>query len=287
MKYFLSFILSLCIMQPLFSQEGLFDAKPYSMQTSSALETEKSAEADLKPEKEYYEGGFMSHLNVSLRFSTMGLGLELATPLNSYFKLRAGVNYMGYKREEAFNVSLDDPDGYFQEAIGYVPDFRTTADINFTNGHVLFDFHPVKKGIFHITAGAFVGKNKLTAKGFLADSDGNPSELLDPDGQWPTIDFDGHVIEPVNGKLDIALQLGQVVKPYFGFGLGRAISRSRVSFMFELGAIYQGNYSLTQNGKKIDTSGIEGSESFQDAKTYTQILKWWPMMNFQLTYRIF
>lgn len=279
-------ILTLILLNTLFvfpqESQPISDEQDVNLEESnSSLELGENNTMDTKG---YYEGGSLSHLNVALRLSTMGVGLEAATPLNSYFKLRAGINYMGYK-SPSFDLSLDDPDNSLTEAFGEIPDYNMKGELNFTNGHVLVDFHPVKKGIFHITAGAFIGKNQLKANGFLADMDGNPVQLKE--GQdWPYIEFDGHKLELNDANLDATLQLGSVIKPYFGLGLGRAISKSRVSFKFELGVIYQGDYTLKQNGKKLDI--IENAtENFEDIDTYTQWLKWWPMLNFQLTYRIF
>jgi len=214
----------------------------------------------------------------------MGVGLEAATPINDYFKLRAGIDYMGFK-SSTFDISLDDPNDVLYTAFGEVPDYKMKGELSFINGHALVDFHPVKKGIFHLTAGFFIGKNQLKAKGFLAGEDGNPVQLR-PGLEWPSIEFDGHKLELTDANLDATLQLGKVIKPYFGFGLGRAISKSRVSFKFEMGVIYQGDYSIKQNGKKVDIVKT-ATENFEDIDTYTRLLKWWPMLNFQLTYRIF
>lgn len=283
MKYF---ILTLFLLNTLFvfSQESQSDVDTQSVSQIEVVSALESNDSNTLETKEYYEGGPLSHINVALRLSTLGVGLEAATPINSYLKLRAGINYMGFK-SSTFDISLDDPDNYLMEAFGEVPDYKMKGELNFTNGHVLVDFHPVKKGIFHITAGAFIGKNQLKAKGFLADLDGNPVELLDG-REWPSIEFDGHELELDDANLDATLQLGSVIKPYFGLGLGRAISKSRVSFKFELGVIYQGDYSIKQNGKKIDIMDT-ATENFEDIDTYTKWLKWWPMLNFQLTYRIF
>ncbi|MDU1892219.1 MAG: hypothetical protein E6767_16165 [Dysgonomonas sp.] len=281
-------ILSACVLfaSTLFAQNNT-DSTTTIVQNSALLQDSivfETTEATVQ-ELEYYQGGPLSHLNVAVRLSTMGFGIEAATPLNSYLKLRAGINYMGYKSSD-FDISLDDPSGMLEEAIGYVPDYNMKGELNFTNGHVLVDFHPVKKGIFHLTAGAYIGKNQLKAKGYLVDGDGNRATLIDPTEKWPNIDFDGHQLDINNGDLNATLQLGQVIKPYFGFGLGRAISKSRVSFKFEMGAIYQGKYTLKQNGKKVETIS-NAVENFEDIDKITNILKWWPMLNFQLTYRIF
>ncbi len=234
--------------------------------------------------QEFYEGKPLSHLNVSLGVSTLGVGIEAATPINSYLKLRAGINHMSYT-SKTFDISLEDNDDLLQQAIGYVPDYRMKGKLNFTNGHVLVDFHPVKKGIFHLTAGFYVGQNQIKASGFLADENGDRSTLLSG-YDWPTIEFDGHQLDINNGELDATLTLGKTIKPYVGLGFGRAISKSRVSFKFEMGAIYQGDYTLKQGGQNIDFIESE-IENFTDIDTYTKWLKWWPMLNFQLTYKIF
>lgn len=269
---FLSFLL------PSFAQNGVQEA---SEGTLSVVNTTNISETNI--DKPYYEGGLLSHLNVALRASTMGLGIEAATPLNSYLKLRAGINYLGFKSND-YSISLDDE--HLNEAVvGGQADYLMNGKVNFTNGHLLVDFHPVKKGIFHLTVGAFVGTNRLTAKGLIVDANENEA-VLKPGYSWPQLDFDGHSLDIKDGRMDATLQLGKTIKPYAGFGLGRSISRSRVSFKFEMGVIYQGDYILKQNGKKVDLSTSE-SESFSDIDDYTKWLKWWPMLNFQLTYRIF
>jgi hypothetical protein len=226
---------------------------------------------------------FLSHLSIALRASTLGGGIQAATPINNYFTLRAGLDYMGYKTGD-INIALDDPDGMFQQSLGYTPDYKMKGKLNLTHGNVLVDFHPTK-GIFHLTAGFFVGTNKIKADGMLVDSNGEKAELK-PGESWPTINLEGHQLEIADANLNAELQLGKVIKPYFGLGLGRAIANKRVSFKFELGAMYQGDYSLKQNGKKLDISK-DVSENFDDIDTYTNLLKWWPMLNFQISYKIF
>lgn len=234
--------------------------------------------------KKKSDNSFLSHLSVGLRASTMGIGVQAATPINDYLKLRAGIDFVSFK-SSTFDISLDDPDGMFQEAFGYTPDYKMKGELNFTNGNILVDLHPTK-GIFHLTAGVFIGTNKLKAKGFLADEYGNPAQLKDGVTEWPSLDFDGHRLTLDDANLDATLQLGKTIKPYFGLGVGRAIANKRLAFKFELGMIYQGKYSLKQNGKKVEIAN-NASESFEDIDDYTKWLKWWPMLNFQLSYKIF
>lgn len=243
----------------------------------------ESAKSPLKMQQGKYDNSFLSHLSIALRASTMGGGIQAATPINDYFKLRAGLDYMNFKTS-SIDITLDDPDGAFQQSLGYTPDYKMKGKLNLTHGNVLVDFHPTK-GIFHLTAGFYIGANKVKVDGMLVDPDGKKAELK-PGQSWPTINFDGHQLEINDANLNAELQLGKAIKPYFGFGLGRAIAHNRVSFKFELGALYQGDYTLKQNGKKIDANK-NLSENFDDVDKYTNLLKWWPMLNFQISYRIF
>ena len=279
MKHYLLLLTALCVLslhaqQPVGNSEPILVTEELSDPVSvEVTEQEKSSET------------FLSHLSVGLRSSTLGIGLQAATPINDYFNLRAGIDFAGFKTS-TFDIGLEDTNGEFDRAFGYTPDYSMKGELNFTNGNILVDYHPTK-GVFHLTAGLFIGTNKLKAKGFLADYDGNPAQLKDGETQWPVVDFDGHQLSLDDANLNADLQLGGVIKPYFGLGVGRAVSKNnRLTFKFELGMIYQGNYSLKQNGKKVNVVD-NAAENFEDIDTYTRWLKWWPMLNFQLSYRIF
>lgn len=225
-----------------------------------------------------------SHFNIALRASTTGVGLEAATPLHKNFNARAGFNFIGFNTGY-HNFDLDDNNNELYDAIGFIPNYRMKAKFNLAHGHLLADYHPLAKGIFHITAGVYLGSNKTKAKGFLSDENNNMVELQDG-FEWPILDFDGHEINTEGGRIDLDLRLGNAIKPYLGFGLGHAVTQKRLGFKFELGVLYQGDYSLKQNGKKVSFSDTE-INNFQDVDKYTKWLKWWPMLNFQLTYNIF
>lgn len=280
MRLLLLIIIALCVL-PLCAQETItLSSSPVLLMADSVAAIPVAGTTEKKSDKQ-----FLSHLSIALRASTMGIGLQAATPINDYFKLRAGIDFVGFKTS-TFDIGLDDPDGMFKEAFGYTPDYKMKGELNFTNGNILVDFHPTK-GIFHLTAGVFIGANKLKASGFLANPNTGERATLKPGvSEWPYVDFDGHRLTLDDANLDAILQLGKIIKPYFGLGVGRAIANKRVAFKFELGMIYQGDYSLEQNGKKLDVES-NASESFEDIDDYTKWLKWWPMLNFQLSYKIF
>lgn len=232
----------------------------------------------------HYDGGFLSHLNIAVGVSTMGLNIEAATPLTSNLKLRAGLNFASFTSDK-YDIDLDDPDKTLYNAFGVTPHYELQGDFKTTHSHFLVDYYPFKKGIFHITAGVYVGKTRFKANGELLDDTGKLVELVNG-YEWPVIEFDGHILDINQGRLDAELKFGNTVKPYLGIGLGRAISKKRLGVKFELGVLYQGEYSISQHNQVIATTR-DVTASVSDADDYTKWLNLWPMINLQLNYRIF
>lgn len=243
-------------------------------------------EQNSSKQQEESDNAPFKHLGIGLRVSTLGAGLEVSTNLNKNFKLRGGLSILPYSKDFTFNMD----DSKLYEALGgYNPDYKMEGKLNFTNGHLLVDIHPMRYGIFHFTAGLFIGKNKIDASGYLQNSVTGKritSEDLAPGYAWPKLEIEGHQVVIDNGAIDATFELGQTLKPYFGIGIGRSLPKSRLGFMFELGAIYQGDYKIKQAGQEVNITQ-QVHDSFQDIGDYTKYLKWWPMLNFQLTYRIF
>ena len=225
------------------------------------------------------------HLGLGVKVSTAGYGLEVATPFNKLLILRLGVNMFNDIKIGEWNVLLPDNKGDFVESFGYVPELRIKPGVNFANGNLLLDFHPA--GIFHLTAGVFVGKSMFKVDGRLVDRHNQNSVLL-PGKTWPVVEVnDEQEINFTNGRTYVDLQLGNTLKPYFGLGLGRAVPKSRLSFKFEIGALYQKGYSLRQNEMVFD---LEASGEPEVKNIHDNVMKYgafWPMINFQLSCRIF
>ena len=229
------------------------------------------------------------NLGIGLKVSPfMGYGLEAATGINNHLILRLGVNLTKGINAGYFNFELDES-ADLMERFGYIPDVRVKPSVDFTHVNLLLDYHP--GGIFHVTVGIFAGATKLGVKGFLADSYNKPAQLL-PGYTWPTVEIGDQTVEMKDGIATGSFRMGNAIKPYFGLGLGRAVSKNkRLAFKFELGALYQGaSYALKLNGKTIDLANSTDEdlrdihEMFTDNKQY---ISFWPQMNFQLSYRIF
>jgi hypothetical protein len=275
MKKLLVFALSFAFVAHSYATDNLTE----QISLATEMETTSLSVAN----EDTYDEGLFKHLGVGVRASTMGLGLEVSTTLSKNFKLRGGYNFASYSHD--FSISMDDDN--LRQAVGYDPDYKTTGKLQFSSGHLLLDIHPMRYGVFHFTAGVFIGGNKIKANGRLVDpTTGAESELL-PGEDWPQLALEKHLIDINGGKIDAAFHLGDAaIKPYFGIGIGRSLPKSRLGFMFELGALYQGDYVIKQNGKEVNLTNTI-NESFEDIGDYTKWLKWWPVLNFQLTYRIF
>lgn len=230
-----------------------------------------------------YSDGFLSHWGVAAKIGTYGPGVDIHTSLHPQIKARVGFNYLAgtYKDELSFTADgfTIDSHGMVISAplSGYVKDPK----LRFPEANILVDFYPIKSGIFSITAGVYMGKNKVTAKGLVTEVAGMPY-----DGQ--AFEFDDVIIRPnPDGSFDVGLRMGNPVKPYLGIGLGRTIPQSRLGFRFDMGVIYQGNY-VVESGN-IDSGTMdqinEQAADF-DLPFSKSLLKWWPMLSLSLSYRI-
>ena len=191
-----------------------------------------------------------SHLSVSLNAGTLGGGLQVAALLNDYLGLRAGFSLLKFKCNYDYDGIRDDQ--LIQDAgtrTGYNPDKYYTV--------------PLK------------AKANMT-NGMLLLVSGQTDER---------IEVGDIIIEPgADGRVEAALKTN-AVKPYVGIGFGRSVAHSRVGFKFELGAMFHGNPKIEATTGKIVEEAID-----QDLSRFNKFLKnfkAYPVLNFQLSYRIF
>ena len=232
-----------------------------------------------------------SHLGMGLKISTLGYGLEAATPLSELFILRLGINLTNGMNTDYMNIPIpddrDDNGVYLSDRFGYVPDYRARMGVDFTHGNLLLDFHP--QGVFHFTAGFFIGTTNFKLNGYLADYNNNNEPAI-PKQQydWPIIDIGGVKVDLTDGRSNIDLQIGlRNINPYFGLGIGRAVPKySKWGFKFELGGLWQRGYTLKNNVQVLDIS-VSNETLLRDLHNYLlKYAKVWPILNFQLSYRL-
>ncbi|MTG96742.1 MULTISPECIES: hypothetical protein [Myroides] len=238
-----------------------------------------------EPVAKHYSDIAFSELSVGIGITSMGITAEASSPLTPNLQLRAGINFFKYN-SKYYDGTPDDPRNELSKTFGYRPDLTMKGKLNMFHGHALVDFYPVKGGLFFVSGGLYMGNNKVDLHGYLIDKDGERANPLEGE-EWPTLDFQGNVIDINNGNIDAQATVGNVIKPYLGFGIGRAISKSRLGFTFELGMMYQGDYTIKQGGSKVAFELDENVEYDEEAEKWLNRIKWWPKVSFQLKYRIF
>lgn len=231
-----------------------------------------------------------NHLALGLGVGTDGLGLELASPLGSHVELRAGygmaLGLVGYTIKD---VSVPQHPGNASGGYANVP---LTIKPGMSDARLLFNFYPSATGTFHFTVGAYMG-----AQRFVRASASN----LPGDYNTAGIEVDGYLVKASGGVLNAYLGapgLGGptfAVKPYVGVGFGRAVNPGkRVSFVFDLGAQYQGKPGLWGTGEGL-TGRIKDvqipADALGDASSvvddYGKYLAFWPTLSFHLYVTLF
>ncbi|MCE5205918.1 MAG: hypothetical protein LLF80_07440 [Porphyromonadaceae bacterium] len=210
-----------------------------------------------------------------------GAGIQGATSLSPHFKLRAGYDYFTYNQKDVAEFDVDVTYGGYQvTATAELTDLEVTLP----NFKALVDYYPMKNGIFCLTGGLYFGNNKASTNGLIR----NYQELSDQLGESPEYRFEDIVIKPNDdGTFFGELGMGSGVKPYMGLGLGRTIPRKRVGFKFELGMVYQGEYTLTSpNTNEAGNNWLDQLINENDLPVSKSTLNWWPMLNLSLTYRL-
>jgi hypothetical protein len=217
---------------------------------------------------------------VGLELGTYGPGITLATSLSPNFKLRAGLDYLGYTYKTDFDI---DPDG-FVEGNHDMSDIPLTGSLfdpklKFANLKAIVDYYPMKNGVFSISAGFYAGANTISMSGKINNYTNNQV----------VFDFEDIIIKPnSDGSFDGKIKFGNTIKPYFGLGLGRTIANRRVGFKFDLGLIYQGDYKFESEQITSSQNLTSKASSFTDDNNIPSwVMNLWPVINFSLSYRLF
>lgn len=239
--------------------------------------------------KSYGQTEPFSKWSVGLGVSTLGVKLEASTPVNPYIVLRGGVSYLPYSHTH--KISFNEKE--YRKYIDYDPELNIKGKINLLHANLLADFSPVANGIFHFTTGLFIGSSQITGNGILINpANGNPTaDDLRKKGyvkdEIPALSPDDtYTIQPNrNGSINAKLKLGGTFKPYFGIGLGKTLPNSGIAFKFDLGLVYQGKINISSPNltKGSVNDWLKGQKELQQYEPYT---RWFPMINFQLSYRI-
>lgn len=200
-----------------------------------------------------------SNVSLGISASTMGFGIQAATPLHRSIAMRVGVTTLpgSYK----YNQSIEPIDVSGTEV--KIPDLRLKATAGMTHGMLLFDFTPFRRGksSFYITLGAYFGSSKLLKLSGQLD----PAQLAELESQGihitdiPVNIGSSEVMLNADGSMNASLKVW-AVKPYVGLGFGRPIPKRRVGFRGEIGAAFIGKPKVeSANVRDIDGNGEIGT----------------------------
>jgi hypothetical protein len=77
------------------------------------------------------ENSPFSRLNIAAGVSTLGYGIEAATPIHKNFNLRAGINFFNYSSKDHSFSLTETADNAFKNAYGYVPEYNVDGKLGF------------------------------------------------------------------------------------------------------------------------------------------------------------
>jgi hypothetical protein len=205
-------------------------SEPAYLRTSEAAaeRTESTGTEAAEPaQKEAGRAGY-SRIGIGVKFSTLGVGVEMATPLAGRFNVRGGFNMFRYSRPIT------------DSGIHY------NGQLRFQSAQTSLDWFPF--GGFHVSPGLlFYNGNEVRATAMV------------PGGQTFStggVRYESDPATPVTGtgKLNFVK-----VSPSIMAGVGNVVPRNgrHYSFLFEVGAIYQSSARVALNlaGNVCDTTG--------------------------------
>jgi len=246
--------------------------------------------------------GFFNHMSLGVSAGTDGIGIQVAAPLTYHFAVRAGYNFMPRFK---YNKSIDlGSNPAFINPNGQNVDLE--GKINMGDFNILFDWYPFKSSTFRLTAGAYIGKEKLI-------SVNNTSAFVKQD-YWGTAGIELGTTESVystytilsdeQGNVQADLKVNSF-KPYIGIGFGRAVPKKRIGMQFDLGVQIWGTpevwtkiqYFDYNQGKYVNeykrvgqnriTNPDKDYQDVRDAVKTIGKIGVYPVLTFRLNGRIF
>lgn len=215
------------------------------------------------------------HLSVSVNAGTLGVGVQVAAPVNQYLSLRTGLMMLTY----TYNYDYKDViniDGGNYGSVEYDAVIPMKAKANMVNGLLMADVFPFRNKRIHATAGFYMGTSDIIKVSAKTEA-GRPIEIGDV------------IINPVNGEVAAHLET-KGFKPYLGIGFGSSVTKSkRVGFKFELGAMFHGSPKIvvTKGQELNDIPGVDVNEELSDFNEFLKDFNVYPVLNFQLNFRAF
>lgn len=198
--------------------------------------------------------------SLAINLSSRGYGVEAGFKFKKlpHIGFRFNANYFGFKQSQ--KIEMDEG-----TSVEIFPDIKTFA----LGG--LVDYYPFKRRVFRLTGGlsfdavqnyriAFSSSTGLNLGGLLIASD----------------DF---------GNINLRMKWN-ALRPYIGFGFGRAIMKKRLGVGFDMGVSYMGSpkLSLIYEGF-LETTTID--EEIKGIEANMKGYSFYPYLSLQLRYNTY
>jgi hypothetical protein len=197
-----------------------------------------------------------SQWGIGVKATTGGIGLEVVKGLTSRMNIRVGYSAMNIP--VSLNITLE---GISAQA---------KADLKFQGANLTMDYYLVRDYV-HVSAGIIQNGMHHTITVVPLSSQ-----------------YFGDILIPASelGTVKGEITPGILFSPYLGLGIGNTLSENhRLSFNFEIGTLYHGSPKLELSGTSVLSPMASGNNQAIIMAAIAPY-KWYPLISFQLTYRI-
>lgn len=221
--------------------------------------------------------GYFNSLGLGLSVSTVGVGLEVSTPIGNYLALRGGVSFMPkFTVTDEVNADLKGvPQGYPQSA-----EVELEGSTKRTTGELLLNLYPFRSNGFFVAVGASFGGDKFVQ---ITGHSDELQQLIAAGGSAGLQIGDVSIPVDQNGNVSGGLKVS-AVRPYVGLGYGRAVPSKRVNFMLDAGVQLHGTPEVYSDFGQVDQLMAEVDNDFTDI---INKLKVYPVIRFRICGKLF
>ena len=241
----------------------------------------------------------LNHLAIGVDVGTTGVGGDLAIPVTKYVELEGGFSIMPrikYNTNVHLNLSNYIDATNTPQALKDLDDISVQGKLTMVNGKVMINVFPMASNGFHLTVGAYFGRQSVvevynTEDLSVINQANEAIELANRtipnlNQEKIGIELGDYLLTPdANGNVKATLN-AKKFKPYVGLGFGRAIPNKRVNFKFDLGAMFWGTPDVVDhNGVSLSKQDWDGKDG--GAFRIISKVKVYPVLNFRIAGRIF
>lgn len=214
------------------------------------------------------ELGVFNSLAVGVSAGSVGIGVDVATPVTPYFAIRGGVSIM-----PGFHPTTDVDANLEYQGVEITSTVNLKGDTKRTSGELLVNYYPFPNGVpFFVTAGACFGGSKLLK---IEGHSDELAEYIKQGGDAGIVIGDQTIPVDKNGNVSGGFEVSGV-RPYVGLGFGRVVPKKRIGVQFEIGVQFHGKpdlYTSTGNLSKALYDEDDDFSKFMDKLTVYPVMK--------------